>query len=466
MTTTTIPDGAACYFCLGEEADDEGMPLLRDCSCRGDSGFAHLSCLTKYAEQKCKQAPDGDISTFSNPWNKCNNCKQPFQGRLSIDLVSAFVEFAEATYGHEGNSKWDKMKVMESLRLKIDAVSNKDVEELVDKLMPIIDQTKKKYEVIKVETESIVNHLLTMVDQTKKDLKMSGWIHMPKGSEEYEYYSILCGNYEAFAHVHLATMIMLSGDTSEESMKTMITHYKKARALSNLVGATDEAKDLDTLISLHTAEKQTGSDQNINSSLATRSVMQSIKNNYENNVIQFGMDSIITIQSGLHHAADLWENDHCIEAERVVTKLTIVSRRVLGPHHKLTIEADEFLKKCKQRSVIVLPQNKHFQALRYENDGEICVITGPVAMPRNLEDERVYHVDSHLVIPNNGCPVLCHGLVSASHLNGELGEVRNWKNTETGIRFAVYFEKKGAKSALVKPENLRIAFELPISSKD
>ena len=28
------------------------MPLVRDCSCRGN---AHFSCLTKYAEQKCKQ---------------------------------------------------------------------------------------------------------------------------------------------------------------------------------------------------------------------------------------------------------------------------------------------------------------------------------------------------------------------------------------------------------------------------
>ena len=57
--------------------------------------------------------------------------------------------------------------------------------------------------------------------------------------------------------------------------------------------------------------------------------------------------------------------------------------------------------------------------------------------------------------------MICHGLVSASHLNGELGEVRNKKQNGTGLRLEVYFEKKGAKSALVKPENLRIAFDLP-----
>jgi E3 ubiquitin-protein ligase DOA10 len=66
MTSTmaTVPGGAACYFCLGEEADEEGKPLVRDCSCRGDSaGFAHFSCLTTYAEQKCKVA-----DVFSEPW--------------------------------------------------------------------------------------------------------------------------------------------------------------------------------------------------------------------------------------------------------------------------------------------------------------------------------------------------------------------------------------------------------------
>ena len=46
--------GAACYFCLEEE--EEGMPLVRDCSCRGNSGYAHFSCLAKYAEQKSKRA--------------------------------------------------------------------------------------------------------------------------------------------------------------------------------------------------------------------------------------------------------------------------------------------------------------------------------------------------------------------------------------------------------------------------
>ena len=58
------------------------------------------------------------IDSFAEPWKMCNNCKQPFKNQLAIDLASAFVSFAEATYGHPDSNKFDKLKVLESLRLK------------------------------------------------------------------------------------------------------------------------------------------------------------------------------------------------------------------------------------------------------------------------------------------------------------------------------------------------------------
>ena len=54
-----------------------------------------------------------------------------------------------------------------------------------------------------------------------------------------------------------------------------------------------------------------------------------------------------------------------------------------------------------------------------------------------------------------GCPLIFCQLLSASHLNGELGEVKVATYDDGVIfRVEVHFEKKGAKSALVKPENL------------
>jgi hypothetical protein len=73
----------------------------------------------------------------------------------------------------------------------------------------------------------------------------------------------------------------------------------------------------------------------------------------------------------------------------------------------------------------------------------------------------LYRVANKLVIPGKGCPVICHGLVRESHLNGELGEVRDFEDNEVGLRLLVYFEKKGVKPSLVEPKNLRIVFELP-----
>jgi hypothetical protein len=435
MATTAIPDGAACYFCLGEEGDEEGNSLVRDCSCRGNSGFAHLSCLSKYAEQKCRAARDGDSPSFREPWYKCTNCKQPFQNQLLIDLASAFVSFAEATYGHDGNSKWEKMKVMDALRLKIESFNTSN------KLLFTNDDKK-----------DLINQLLDTVKQTKQDLNMNSWVHMPKSSEEYQYYTMLCGNYEAYVYKQLGGIAR-----SEEDFNAMITHYKKARAIYNLVDMKDDAQRIDTLISLCTdsLNKQAANDGS-----------EFVRNMYERDIHTHGMDSEVTIQAGLLYAKGLRNEFHCIEAERLVTKLATISRRVHGPDHKITIKATELLEKYKDRYVIVLPEDGDFLALRYENDGDICVVAGPISEPRNIADERMYRVEKNLIIPNIGCTVICYGLVSALHLNGELGEVRNVKRDVSGLRLGVYFEKKGVRSALVKPENLRIAFELPVSSED
>ena len=436
MATTAIPEGAACFFCLEERGDDEGNSLVRDCSCRGNSGFAHLSCLAMYAEQKCRAARDGDLPSFREPWSKCTNCKQPFQNQLAIDLACAFVTFAEATYGQEGSSKWDKMKVMDSLRLKIEALNQ----------LPNAD----------AGTQEELNKLLSTIDQTKKRYKMSRWIHMPKASEEYHYYRALC-NYEAYAYKQLGRIFLR--DSSEEGSKIMLQHIKKARAIYNLVGMKEDAQEMDTIISIKAANKQAANDGDASSSTS----LEVMRNRYNDEVQTHGMDSEYTLQAGLLYALRLRVDNHHIDAEKLVTKLFTISRRVHGQDHKTTIKTDKLLKKCKERYVVVLPDDKVFQALQYENDGEICVVTGPITQPRNVEDERIHRIENHRIIPDKFCPVICHGLVSASHLNGELGEVRSINHNETGFRLVVQFEKD-AKSALVKPENLRIAFELP--SKD
>ena len=70
---------------------------------------------------------------------------------------------------------------------------------------------------------------------------------MPKDSEEYLYYKTLCGNYEAFFYDDLGAILKRAGNP------IAITHFKKARAICNLLGMTETAKRLDCKISLYSS---------------------------------------------------------------------------------------------------------------------------------------------------------------------------------------------------------------------
>jgi hypothetical protein len=63
-----------------------------------------------------------------------------------------------------------------------------------------------------------------------------------------------------------------------------------------------------------------------------------------------------------------------------------------------------------------------------------------------------------------GCPVVCHGLTGATHLNGKLGQVRSARESKTGLRAEIRFEDN-LKPASVKLENLRIVFDLPTEAE-
>jgi hypothetical protein len=156
--------------------------------------------------------------------------------------LSALVSFTEVTYSHEGSSKWDKMKVMAALRVNVMALSH-------------MHETDITNEAVKVEMTLLINQLLDTIKQTKEDLNMSGWIHKHQDSEEYQYYKLMCGDYEAYSYGQLGAMLMSVSNISEESFKIMITHYKKAIAISNLVGMKDRANNLNSMILVLTAKK-------------------------------------------------------------------------------------------------------------------------------------------------------------------------------------------------------------------
>ena len=79
---------------------------MRDCSCRGeDAGFAHLSCLVRYARTKTGELLEGgEEGDFMEPcecleaWQKCPQCRQDFQRQVSLDMASSLTLFIEENF--------------------------------------------------------------------------------------------------------------------------------------------------------------------------------------------------------------------------------------------------------------------------------------------------------------------------------------------------------------------------------
>eukprot|EP00984_Skeletonema_dohrnii_P002595 scaffold911_cov125-Skeletonema_dohrnii-CCMP3373.AAC.7 len=99
-------DVPSCWLCLEEGPDEVGAPLVRDCSCRGTSGFAHLSCIVKYAETEIEgkrlYQREGALKCMG-PFSVCPNCKQQYQDDLYKPLAKACVEFVEGGLDDEKN---------------------------------------------------------------------------------------------------------------------------------------------------------------------------------------------------------------------------------------------------------------------------------------------------------------------------------------------------------------------------
>ena len=371
--------------------------------------------------------------------------------RSRARMANAFVSFAEMSYGNSGNSPEDKMRVISSIQSKI---------ETCDNIFRVQTPRSDKHGTLKAEIETLIKKILSMVDQTKRDLKMNRWVHEPKDSYEYQYYEMLCGEYQAKAYLKLGMVTSL--DLTETRYKMSMTCYKKAHAIYNLLGLKDDSdlveKNMAVVKSAYALESAAGIDGRSTAPV----LLDAARDIYKRKISSDGLTSVQAMQSGVTYAERLKHAHRGIESERLVMKLADGSLRVHGPDHNITISAHELLKAYKKRHVFELSNiSILFLALRYESEGCVCVVTGPIANPRQEEDERNFCVASDLVIPSLGCPAICCGLVSASHLNGKLGDVRSFHNTASGLRLAVHFENKSQKSALVRPENLRIAFELP-----
>lgn len=370
-----------------------------------------MPCLIEYAEQKSRQAttdsPDFNATAFADPWTKCLSCHQPYQNKLALNLGCAFVSFVDATYGHTEDMTWDKLRVLTALQAKI--------EQLVK-----LDENR---------TECLTNldRMLSMINQIVTKLKMSRWIFESQDSFEYKFYVTLYGEYEAQAFEIYGILIMSVNTVTGYTQA--LSHFKKASIIYRLLLSRTESEEIRHNLSVQSKRMEdkidliknlladltnSGEDRNMDKF----SELEKAKKEYEDSIKSYGLNSLQALYNGLTYVKIMQHVNHFIKAERFLTDLVARSRLVHGPEHMCTLEADTLLTKCKTRYVAIKPKNEGvndidnkkdaetFQALRYENNDEICVVTGPIKQPRHKDDENTFGVEIQRIYPLIGCPVM------------------------------------------------------------
>ena len=418
MCTNNAADGASsscCWLCLGDGQDASGMPLTRNCSCRGSSGFAHLSCIIRYAEIDGRNSfqSTGNIGAA---FQECPNCKQEFQNDLRYHLERARVSFIEKEFSNDH---------MVHLRALIHRMRVLDVKSDVDK----------------AEGDQICFKMISIIDEMKghpsmqRDWKSGGFMKM----EAVVLYVV------GLFHMNIG---------SEENLREALDYFRRAVDLFTLLG--DE-------INLMTAKKNISK---VEAKLHGVEVYYDEGSNLKFSQKQYnywfeklGEHHPITIRRGELYAHALYCSNQGVAAERLLTKLAAISRQVHGPTHNSTLSAASALKDIKERRVFIDSRKEWFHALRYENDGLSCVVKGPVVESAHGYEDHMLTLSLPIadVLPAPGTPVVCHGLSERAHLNGKIGDTQGFN----GGQFEVHFEEAGLEPAIIKHENLRIVFELP-----
>eukprot|EP00986_Skeletonema_menzelii_P012632 scaffold7046_cov151-Skeletonema_menzelii.AAC.2 len=417
-STTNIADDETpcCWLCLGDGPDASGMPLVRNCSCRGSSGFAHLSCIIRYAESDGRNSYQG-TGNIGAAFQECPNCKQEFQNDLRYHLERARVLFIEKEFPHDH---------MMRLRALIHRVRVLDAKSDVDR----------------AEGDQICFKMISIIDKMKDD---------PSMQREWS------GEFLKMEAVVLYVVGLFNmGVGSEENLEEALDCFRRAVDLFTLLG--------DEEINTMTAKKNIAKIEAILHGVEVNndegSNLKFSQRQYEYWLEKMGEHHPITIRRGELYAHALYCSNQGVAAERLLMKLAAISCQVHGPNHNSTISATSALKDVKERRVFINSRRQWFHAVRYENKGLSCVVRGPVAQSsRGGHEENMLTLSLPItdVLPAPGTPVVCQGLIERAHLNGKIGDTRGFDNGT----FEIHFEDSGLVPACVKNENLRIVFELP-----
>lgn len=259
------------------------------------------------------------------------------------------------------------------------------------------------------QVKILIDNMLERVHRAKEEHGMSRWAHMDPTTPEFGSYSHICATYEAYGYICLGHLL----ENNEKNKNMEIGYYEKARDIFNSAGVEEQSKQMTDAINRARANYEGGDVV----------ALESTRRYYYQKLKTEGENSEETIMAGLLYASSLHCSFFAIEAERFAARLAAISHQIFGPEYRCTKMSVGVLTKCRKRFITTLyaesfndaPQVRQLQALRYVNNDEDCIVI------RDEDDEgEPFSLPRSVFFPTLGCPVICHGLVNASHLNGKL----------------------------------------------
>ena len=286
---------AVCYLCLDTGADE---PLRRDCACRGtDAGFVHLSCLTKYAAAKSKQALE--MTEFVQPWVTCPGCHQDYQNELGIDISTKFVSFVRRQYPD------DTQKQVEALYLKLRAFYS-----MLERLQP---RQKRELGVT-------ANVLLSLIDRIMKEISPP----LPR-----HYFQMESDAYNVHGRIAF-------DEGTDDGARRAVTHLEKQLKVNKAIGDDDGIAAAKSNIAIAKSKYEGGR--------SNEELVKASQEIYELRVAELGDENEFTISAGRIYAINLRRANRGGEARELLMKLLATSKQVFGPDHNITKEVESKLK--------------------------------------------------------------------------------------------------------------------------
>ena len=315
---------------------------MRDCSSRGDdAGFAHLSCLVSYADNKTRDLLESGKGDFSESWRECPHCRQHYQRQVAIDMANSFLLFIGENYpGHEVR-KFGFSMIAHAI-MDMDYGNNPELRE---------------------KGKRAASQMISAIQKSGEDNNIR-----------------LMFAYGALAKFSEA-------DKTSDGYEMAIHYHEKVRDWYKSKGDEMRVKRTETVMD-DVKSKRDGREVKPISD----EVLKEIQAHYEKCVRDRGGSSALTLQAGMILVEALIQSGiHGLECERLSNKLAIISRRVLGPEHEITRHAEIALDLCKGRRVGMMTDDgiKKYYVLRF--DGRL-VVTGPISDPRKPDEEEIMTV--------------------------------------------------------------------------